>query len=114
MISLAVTLLLLLALVASVLAISSESTERLLWGGALASLGLGAAVELACGGYYGFLMIAVFLMSDLAIYLFFRTQRLLPAQPPPSARNDRLFRLFFLWLALCAVAGSAVQLGIAA
>lgn len=94
------------AFVATLLAVTSRSTERLLWGSILSSVGLGLAVQLRGGSYYGLLMVAVFVITDLVLYLFFRSQKLLPAQGARHEKGDKLFRVFFLWLALCAVAGT--------
>jgi hypothetical protein len=98
------------ALVAAFMAASARSTERLLWGSLLCSIFLGLAVEAAGHGYYGIMMIAVFLVTDLVIYLFFRTQALLPARASSNRRTDRLFRIFFLWLAFCGIAGAGLAI----
>jgi hypothetical protein len=98
----------LLAFGATLLAVTASTTERLLWGSLLSSIGLGLAVEFRGGSYYGLLMVAVFVVTDLVLYLFFRSQKLLPQGPARNIRGDRLFRLFFLWLSLCAVAATAV------
>lgn len=99
-----------LALISAIMAITADSTERLLWGSILCSIGLGAAVEFMSGGYFGILMIAVFLSADFAIYLYFRTQELLPARPARNRRADWLYRLFFLWLGLCSVVTGALAI----
>lgn len=93
------------ALLFALLAATSRSNERILWGTVLCSLGLGCAAQVSGGGYYGLLMLAVFLVTDLVIYLYFRTQNLLPARPAKNPRSDRLFRIVFLWLGATAVAG---------
>jgi hypothetical protein len=95
-----------LALISALRAVSAASTERLLWGLLASSIGLGLAVQLRSGGYYGLLMVAVFVLTDLMIYLFFRSLKLAPSRPARSERNDRLFRIFFLWVSFCAIAGS--------
>jgi hypothetical protein len=100
--------LLTLALLATLRAVTASSTERLLWGSLGASAGLGLAVELRGGGYYGILMVAVFVVTDLMLYLFFRSLRLLPDKAAQHARGDRAYRMFFLWLSLCAMAGVLV------
>lgn len=92
----------------ALLACTARSTERLLWGTVLCSLGLGVAAQISGGGYYGLVMLAAFLATDLVIYMYFRTQGLLPARPPKNVRADRIFRVVFLWLALTAVAGGAM------
>ena len=99
---------LLLAFLFALLACTARTTERLLWGAVICSLGLGLAAQVAGGGYYGLMMLAVFLATDLVIYLYFRTQSLLPERLPKNRRADRVYRIFFLWLALCAVAGSVL------
>lgn len=98
------------AVVFSLLACSARTTERVLWGAVGCSVGLGLAVQLCGGGYYGVLTLAIFLVADLAIYLYLRTQNILPSAPPKNAKLDRIFRIFFLWLGLCAVSGAAVLL----
>lgn len=98
------------ALVAALLAVTSDSTERLLWGSLLCSAGLGTAVECVSGGYYGILTVAVFLTADILVYLYFRTQNLLPARPARNRRADWLYRLFFLWLAFCSVVAGALAI----
>lgn len=110
MMALAASFTLGLALIAALLAITSDSTERLLWGSILCSIGLGAAVELVSGGYYGVLIIAVFLSADIAVYLYFRTQELLPARAARNRRADWFYRLFFLWVALCAVVAGGLAI----
>ncbi|MGZ3696363.1 MAG: hypothetical protein ACXVBL_18945 [Bdellovibrionota bacterium] len=99
-----------LGLLSAIMAITSDSTERLLWGSVLCSIGLGAAVEFVSGGYYGILIIAVFLAADLVVYLYFRTQELLPARPARNRRADWLYRLFFLWLAFCSVVAGGLAI----
>lgn len=99
-------LMLILAFGSTLMAVTSVTTERLLWGSLLASIGQGLAVQLLGGGYYGLLMVAVFIVTDLTLYLFFRSQKLLPAGPPRHERGDRLFRVFVLWLSFCAIAGT--------
>ena len=96
-----------LAFLSTLRAVSAASTERLLWGLLASSIGLGLAVQLRGDGYYGLLMVAVFVLTDLMIYLFFRSLRLMPAGKSRHARGDRLFRAFFLWVSLCAIAGAA-------
>jgi hypothetical protein len=92
------------------MAITSDSTERLLWGSILCSAGLGAAVEFISGGYYGILIIAVFLATDFVVYLYFRTQELLPSRPARNRRADWLYRLFFLWLSFCSVVAGGLAI----
>lgn len=103
----AITLLLLVALLAGLRAVTAGSLERLLWGSLLGSICLGLAVQLQGGGYYGLLMVAVFAIADLTLYLFLRSLKLLPDRPVRHALGDRIFRVFFLWFALCGVAGTA-------
>lgn len=100
----------LLAVAASVMAGSSRSTERLLWGSVLCSVGLATAVELSQGGYYGVVMLSAFLVTDLVLYLGFRTLNLLPARTAANPRADRLYRIFFFWIALCVAAGGVLAL----
>jgi hypothetical protein len=94
-----------IAFFATLRAVTAGTTERLLWGSLALSTCLGLAVQLRGGGYYGILMVAVFVVTDLMLYLFFRSLRLLPDRPPRYARGDRAYRVFFLWLSLCAMAG---------
>lgn len=95
------------AFLSTLRAVSAESTERLLWGMLASSLGLGLAVQLRGESYYGLLMVAVFVLTDLMLYLFFRSLRLMPAGRSRHVRRDRLFRTFFLWVSLCSIAGVA-------
>lgn len=95
--------LLLVAFISTLRAVTASSTERLLWGLLVSSAGLGLAVQTSGGGYYGILMVAVFLVSDIMLYLFFRSLKLLPARAAHHARGDRAFRVFFLWLSFCAM-----------
>lgn len=101
---------LIVALGAGVIACTASLTERLLWGSAVCSFALSVAVQFSYGGYYGVLLLGSFLVADLVIYLYFRTQNLLPARPARNARADRVYRIFFVWLAFCAVAGGAIAL----
>ena len=96
---------LLAAFLASLRAVTASSTERLLWGSLTLSICLGLAVELRGGGYYGILMGAVFVVTDLMLYLFFRSLKLLPDRPARHAQGDRAYRVFFFWLSLCAMGG---------
>ncbi len=89
-------------------AVTAGSTERLLWGSMVSSFGLGLAVEVHGGGYYGLLMVAVFVVADLMLYLFFRSLTLLPARAARNTRGDQLYRVFFLWLSLLVLAGMLV------
>ncbi|MGZ3735069.1 MAG: hypothetical protein ACXVC0_08920 [Bdellovibrionota bacterium] len=98
-------LFLVLAFFAALRAVTASSTERLLWGSLALSICLGLAVELRGGGYYGILMVAVFVVTDLMLYLFFRSLKLLPDRPARHMRGDRAYRVFFLWLSLCALSG---------
>jgi hypothetical protein len=98
---------LLVALFFAFLACMARTTEAFLWGAALCSLGLGVAVQISGGGYYGLVMLGAFLVTDLVIYLYFRTQGMLPATAPKNPRVDRVFRVVFLWLALTAIGGGA-------
>ena len=98
-------LLLLLAFGAGLRAVTANTTERLLWGMLALSICLGIGVQARGGGYYGIMMVAVFLVTDLMVYLFFRSLRLLPSSVPAMAGGDRAYRIFFLWLSLCAVVG---------
>jgi hypothetical protein len=108
--ALGISIFLLLAALAGLVACTSRYTERLLWGGALCSVCLALAVEFGYGGYYGLLMLGTFLISDVAIYLYFRTQGLESIKPSRNLRADRIYRIFFLWLAFCALAGGGVAL----
>ncbi len=98
-------LLLVLAALAALYSVTAASIERLLWGSLISSAGLGLAVQLHGGGYYGILMVAVFVVTDLMVYLFFRSLKLLPDREARNARGDRMFRIFFLWLSFCSLAG---------
>lgn len=101
---------LVMALVFALLACSSRTAERLLWGSVLCSLGLGVAVQITGGSYYGMMMVSAFLVTDLVVYLYFRTQSLVPSRPPINIRADQLFRIFFLWLAACGIVGLGILL----
>ncbi len=98
--------LLAVAFLSTLRAVTAASTERLLWGMLTASIGLGLAVQLRADGYYGLLMVAVFVLTDIMLYLFFRSLKLLPDRPAKNERSDRLLRTFFLWLSLCGVAAA--------
>ena len=98
--------LLALAFFSTLRAVTAATTERLLWGILASSIGLGIAVQLRGDGYYGLLMVAVFVLTDLMIYLFLRSLKLLPEKPARNARADRLLRTFFLWVSFCGIAGS--------
>jgi hypothetical protein len=97
-------IILFLAFVAAILAVTSENAERLLWGSVLCSMGLGLAVELLSGGYYGILVTSVFLAVDTIIYLYFRTQNLIPARETKNPRANFVFQVFFVWIFLCVIA----------
>jgi hypothetical protein len=97
--------LLVVGFLAALRAATASSTERLLWGSLALSICLGLAVELRGEGYYGIEMVAVFMVTDLMLYLFFRSLKLLPGRPARHAQGDRAYRVFFFWLALCAVVG---------
>lgn len=97
-----------IALIAAILAVTSDATERLLWGSILCSAGLGAAIEFTSGGYYGLLATGVFLAADIVVYLYFRTQNLLPARSARNPRADWIYRLFFVWLSFCSVVAGAL------
>lgn len=95
-----------LAFFSTLRAVTAASTERLLWGMLASSIGLGLAVQLRGDGYYGLLMVAIFVMADIMIYLFFRSLRLMPERAARNVRGDRLLRIFFLWISLCGIAGT--------
>mgnify|MGYP003348816431 CR=1 FL=1 len=59
--------------------------------------------------HYGILMAAVFLVTDLMIYLFFRSLRLLPSRALVNLGRDRFYRIFFLWLAFCAMVAVLIR-----
>ena len=40
-----------------------------------------------CAMFAGLVMLAVFLATDLVIYLYFRTQGLMPARPAPRSTS---------------------------
>lgn len=101
-----VIFLLALAFFSSLRALTAASTERLLWGMLSTSIGLGLAVQIRGDGYYGLLMVAIFVLTDILIYLFFRSLKLMPSVLPRNARGDRFFRIFFLWLSFCGIAGT--------
>jgi len=100
--------LLAVGLFATLRAVTSSFNERLLWGSLVASGCLGLAVQVRGGGYYGILMVAVFVVTDLVLYLFFRSLRLIPTRSARHSRGDRAYRFFFLWLSFCLMAGSAL------
>jgi len=94
-----------LAFFSTLRAVTASTIERLLWGMLVSSIGLGLAVQLRGDGFYGLLMVAIFMLTDMMIYLFFRSLKLLPENPARNARGDRLLRVFFLWVSFCSVAG---------
>jgi hypothetical protein len=97
--------LLALAFFSTLRAVTASTIERLLWGMLASSIGLGLAVQLHGDGYYGLVMLAVFVLTDMMIYLFFRSLKLMPENPARNARADRLLRIFFLWLSFCGIGG---------
>jgi hypothetical protein len=101
---------LVLALVAALFGCSAKDSERLLWGSLACSLGLACGAGVLGSGFYGFLFLASFLATDLVVYLFFRTLKLLPGEPPKNLRVDKSYRVFFLWLILVLVSFSALVL----
>lgn len=94
-----------LAFFSTLRAVTAASTERMLWGMLVASIGLGLAVQIRGDGYYGLLTVAIFVLTDIMIYLFFRSLKLMPDRPAKNMRGDRLLRTFFLWLSFCGIAG---------
>lgn len=103
----ATLLFLLTALAGAVAAGSASTTKRLLWGMIVATFGLGFAVETALEGYIGVLVISVFLVSDVVLYLFFRTQQLVPNPAGEKSRADLIYRISMLWMMLMASAAGS-------
>jgi hypothetical protein len=100
-----ILILLALAFFSTLRAVTAATIERLLWGMLASSIGLGLAVQLHGDGYYGLLMLAVFVLTDMMVYLFFRSLKLMPDNPARNARVDRFLRIFFLWVSFCGIAG---------
>ncbi len=97
-----------LAFFSTLRAVTAANIERLLWGMLASSIALGLAVQVRGNGYYGLLMVAVFVLTDLMIYLFFRSLKLMPDRPARNQRTDRLLRTFFLWISFCAIAATVL------
>jgi hypothetical protein len=108
--SVAIIIFLAAAFFCALLACSARTTERLLIGSALCSLGLGLAVQVSGGSYYGLMMLSAFIVTDVVVYLYLRTKNIVPSRQPKNKKADMLFRIFFLWLSGCGVGGAALLL----
>lgn len=89
-------------------ACTSSTSKRFLWGMLMASFGLGLAVEVALEGYVGILVISVFLVTDVILYLYFRTHALLPAARVERSKADLIYRVSILWVILSSVAAGGL------
>lgn len=98
---------LVLASLSAVAACTAVSARRVLWGQLLATIAIGIAVEIAIKGYLGVLVLSVFLVTDVVVYLFLRTQTLVPKEPVQSAKTDTVYRSTMFWVILCACAAGA-------
>lgn len=110
MIEIFVFVLILSSLAASFLAAVTRETEKLLWGTVLCSVGLGLAVLLSGGSYFGILVLSTFLITDLLIYLYFRSISVQPRKKIQHKSMDRLNRIFMLWIGLCSFGLAALTL----
>lgn len=91
--------LMVLVLLCVLLSALARSAEKFLWGTVLASLFLGLAIQMSAGGYWGFLALGGFLITDLIVYLGLRSTGF--SNPVETRRPGfgRVIRIFFLWLA---------------
>ena len=95
---------LMLALVFTLLGVTSRTAERFLWGTSLSSLFLGLGIQLLCGGYWGFLSLGAFFITDLIVYLALRSQGFRTEGSPRFPKFERVQKTFFLWLSFCLLA----------
>ncbi len=87
-----------LVLLCVLLSVLSKSAEKFLWGTVLASLFLGLAIQLSAGGYWGFLALGGFLITDLIVYLGLRSTGFSNSAEIRHPGFERTIRIFFLWL----------------
>jgi hypothetical protein len=88
-------------------ACTAATAKRLLWGLIIASFGLGISIEVALEGYLGVLVVSVFLVTDVVLYLFLRTQEFFPLMEMKLSKFNMVYRISVLWAALAsAIAGS--------
>lgn len=96
-----------LASVSAVAACTAKNAKRVLWGLLTTTIGIGIAVELAIKGYLGVLVLSVFLVTDVVLYLFLRTQVLVPSDMPDSGKTDVFYRVSMLWVVFCSCLAGA-------
>lgn len=101
---------LLLALVFILVGVTSRTAEKFLWGISLSSLFLGLAIQLLCGGYWGFLALGAFFLTDLIVYLVLRSQGFRTEGAARFPKFDRVQKVFFLWFSFCLLAAFFVHL----
>lgn len=89
-----------IAALAALSACTTQKTERLLLGSLVLSMGFACGAGVMGSGFYGFLFLSAFLVTDILVYLFSRTQELAPSSTPKNTRVERLYRAFFLSLSL--------------
>ncbi len=89
-----------LVLLCVLMSVLSRSAEKFLWGTVLASLFLGLAIQLSAGGYWGFLALGGFLITDLIVYLGLRSTGFSNQAATRHPGFERTIRIFFLWLGL--------------
>lgn len=90
-----------LALIFALVGVTSRAAERFLLGTSLSSLFLGLAIQLLCGGYWGFLSLGAFFLTDLIVYLLLRTQGFQTEGASRFPKFDRVQKIFFLWFSFC-------------
>lgn len=95
------------ALVSAFAACTATNAKKVLWGSLATTIGIGLSVELALKGYLGMLVISVFLVADVVLYLFLRTQQLLPNEEVGTRRTDIVYRVSMLWVVLCSCVAGA-------
>lgn len=91
---------LLLAFFSSLFVVAGRSSEVMLLGAIFCSIGLSAAVQFVGGGYYGVLMLAVLLATDTMLFFYFRSSVSAPARSGKIKSQERIYRVFLLWLSL--------------
>jgi hypothetical protein len=99
-----VAVLMFLVVLCALMSVLSKSAEKFLWGTVLASLFLGLAIQLSAGGFWGFLALGGFLITDLIVYLGLRSIGFSDEVEVRRPGFDRLMRIFFLWLSSNVVA----------
>lgn len=105
-----VGVLIFVSLISTLVAAATRETEKLLWGTILCSLGLGLSILISGGGYFGVLVISVFLLTDLLLYLYFRSLYVHPKKKLINKAADRMNRIFMLWMGLCGFIIAAISM----